>query len=260
MKAMFASRIFFGQLMPPGFSSPPLTRAAAWCRLGEHSRVQGDRMEGLRLYDYAASANCYKVRLLLATLGRAYERVAVDIFGGETLTDAFYAKNPARSTPVLEVGEGAYLQESNAILAYLAEGSALLPEGAFDRAHILKWLIIEQTEVIPTMGGLRFRILTGRLSPEDPEARRRHEGGKTTLTMLDAHLDGRWFFVGQSYSIADIGMYGYVHVAHEGGIDMGPYRHVRRWLRSVEEQPGFMNDLEPYPENARPGRGRSTYD
>src|SRR5262245_35079703 len=178
MKAMFASRIFFGQLMPPGFSSPPLTRAAAWCRLGEHSRVQGDRMEGLRLYDYAASANCYKVRLLLATLGRAYERVPIDIFAGETLTDEFYVKNPARSTPVLEVGDGRYLQESNAILAYLAEGTCYMPADAFDRAHVLRWLIFEQTDVIPTMGGLRFRILTGRLSPDHPEARRRHEGSK----------------------------------------------------------------------------------
>jgi len=217
-------------------------------------------MRRLRLYDYAASANCYKVRLLLATLGLTYERVPVDIFAGETLTDDFYLKNQARSTPVLEVGDGAYLQESNAILTYLADATALLPKNAFERAHVLKWLIIEQTDVIPTMGGLRFRILTGRLSPEDPEARRRHEGGKVTLAMLDAHLDGRRFFVGQSYSIADIGLYGYVHVAHEGGIDMGPYRHVRRWLRGVEGQPGFMNDLEPYPANARPGAGRSTYD
>jgi len=217
-------------------------------------------MERLRLYDYAASANCYKVRLLLATLGRAYERVAVDIFGGETLTDAFYTKNPARSTPVLEVGEGAYLQESNAILAYLAEGSALLPEGAFDRAHVLKWLIIEQTDVIPTMGGLRFRILTGRLAPDDPESRRRHEGAKATLRMLDAHLEGRDFFVRDRYSIADVALYGYVHVAGEGGVDMQPYRRVEGWLRRVEDQPGFMNDLEPYPENARPGAGRSTYD
>jgi glutathione S-transferase len=217
-------------------------------------------MKRLRLYDYAASANCYKVRLLLATLGREYERVPVDIFAGETLTDAFYAKNPARSTPVLEVGEGAYLQESNAILTFLAEGTPLLPTDAFDRAHVLKWLIIEQTDVIPTMGGLRFRILTGRLSPEDPEARRRHEGARSTLELLEAHLAKRDFFVREKYSIADIGMYGYVHVAHEGGIDMEPYRHVRRWLGRVEAQKGYMNDLEPYPDNARPGAGRSTYD
>jgi glutathione S-transferase len=217
-------------------------------------------VQKLKLYDYAASANCYKVRLLLSTLGRAYERVPVDIFDGETLTADFYAKNPARATPVLEVGEGAYLQESNAILVYLAEGTPLLPESAFDRAHVVKWLIIEQTDVVPTMGGLRFRILTGRLSPQDPEARRRHEGAKSTLELLDVHLTQRDFFVRDRYSIADICMYGYVHVAHEGGVDMEPYRHVRGWLGRVEEQPGFMNDLAPYPDNARPGAGRSVYD
>src|ERR671927_1393335 len=98
----------------------------------------------MRLYDYVASGNCYKARLLLAQLGLPYDRIAVDIFGGDTLTDEFAAKNPTRSTPVLETDDGRYLQESNAILWYLADGSELLPDDPLDRAHVLRWLILEQ--------------------------------------------------------------------------------------------------------------------
>src|SRR5438067_3866945 len=145
----------------------------------------------MRLYDYVASANCYKARLLLAQLERPYERVPVDIFGGDTLTDEFAAKNPARSTPVLETDEGRYLQESNAILWYLADGTPFLPEDAFDRAHVLKWLILEQTDVMPGIGGLRFRVLTGRWAPDDPPAVQRRELGRGALAMLEQQLADR---------------------------------------------------------------------
>jgi glutathione S-transferase len=122
----------------------------------------------LRLYDYSASANCYKVRLLLAQLGRPYERVPVDIFDGDTLTDAFAAINPARSTPVLQVG-GEHLPESDAILAFLAEGTDLMPAAPVERGQVLRWLFFEQTGVMMTIGGLRFRLLTGRF-PADSDA------------------------------------------------------------------------------------------
>ena len=119
-------------------------------------------MTELRLYDYAASANCLKVRLLLAQLDLQYERVAVDIFAGETLTERFGALNPALTTPVLQFGDGSCLAESGAILFYLAQDTALLPAERLERAGVLRWLFYEQTEVIPTMGGLRFRLATGR--------------------------------------------------------------------------------------------------
>ena len=123
-----------------------------------------------RLYDYPASANCYKVRLALAQLEADYERVSTDIFGGDTLTDAYGEINPARETPVLEVeGEG-HLPESGAILAYVAEGSALLPEDGWPRAQVLRWLLFEQTQIMWTIGGLRFRLLTGRLDADDADA------------------------------------------------------------------------------------------
>jgi glutathione S-transferase len=162
----------------------------------------------MRLYDYEASANCYKVRLLLAQLGRAYERVPIDIFDGDTLTDDFAAKNSARATPVLETDDGRYLQESNAILWYLADGTGLLPEDRLDRAHVLKWLILEQTDVMPGIGGLRFRLLTGRWSADGPEATLRQELGRDALDRLEAHFTQHPFAVG-TYTIADISLYSY---------------------------------------------------
>jgi len=215
--------------------------------------------DGLRLYDYPASCNCYKVRLLLAHLGRPYERVPVDIFAGDTLTDDYARINPARTTPVLETPDG-FLPESNAILVYLAAGTPLLPADPFELAQVVRWLVFEQTDVVPTMGGLRFRLLVGRLTPEHPDAIRRHEGAREVLQLLDDHLAGREFLVGDRYTIADIAVYGYSHLAHEAGIEMEPYANVQAWFRRVEEQPGYIEDVEPYGANAAPGAGRSLYD
>jgi glutathione S-transferase len=210
----------------------------------------------MRLYDYAASANCYKVRLLLAHLGREYERVPIDIFAGDTLTDEFAAINPMRTTPVLEDPPGTFLQESNAILLHLARGTPFLPEDP----QVYRWLFYEQADVVPTMGGLRFRLITGRLSAGDPDALRRRDASYEVLNLLDSHLAHRDFFVGEAYSVADIGIYGYVHVADEAGLDLDPYASLRAWLSRVQAQPGYVNDLEPYPPNARAGASRSIYD
>ncbi len=214
----------------------------------------------LRLYDYGASGNCYKVRLLLAQLERPYERIPVDIFGGDTLTDAFAAKNPARTTPVLEVGDGRLLPESNAILVYLAESTPFLPDDPFDRAQVLRWLIYEQTDVIPTIAGLRFRLHTRRLAETDEDAVRRKVGGEEVLRLLDRHLAERTYFVGERYTVADVAMYGYLHVAHEARIDTSPYEAVSAWLARVERQPRYVHDLEPYPANAMRGASHSIYD
>jgi glutathione S-transferase len=210
----------------------------------------------MKLYDYAASANCYKVRLLLAHLGRDYERVPVDIFGGDTLTDEFAAINLARTTPVLEHPPGVFLPESNAILLHLAQGTPLLP----DDPQVFRWLFFEQADVVPAIGGLRFRLITGRLTPDEPEVLQRRAAAHEVFALLDAELAQREFLVGERYSVADIGLYGYVHIAHEADLDLAPYDAVRAWLARVESQPGFMNDLEPYPPNAGAGAGRSIYD
>jgi glutathione S-transferase len=213
----------------------------------------------VRLYDYAASANCYKVRLLLAQLEIPYEKVSLDIFDGDTLTDAFGRMNPARTTPVLELGPDKHLSESNAILAYLAEGTALMPDDRFDRAQVLRWLLFEQADVVPMMGGLRFRLVTGRLSPDDPDATRRRAGAQEALAVLDTHLRDREFLAAGRYTVADIATYAYTHVAHEAGVDTSPFGAFEAWLARVEAQPGYMNDLEPYPPNASVKAGRSIY-
>ena len=214
----------------------------------------------MRLYDYAPSCNCYKVRLLLANLQRPYERVPVDIFDGGTLTDEYARMNPSRTTPVLETDDGRFLPESNAILVYLAQGTEYLPEDPFERAEVVRWLVYEQTDVIPTVGGLRFRLLVGRLEPSDPNAIRRKEGGEEVLRLLDDHLAERDLFVGGRYTIADIAIYGYTHLAHEARIDMEPFANLRGWFERVERQPGYLEDVEPYGANAAPGAGRSLYD
>jgi glutathione S-transferase len=210
----------------------------------------------MKLYDYAASANCYKVRLLLAQLGRDYERVPVDIFAGDTLTDEFAAINPARSTPVLEHPAGVFLPESNAILLHLAKDTLLLP----DDPQVYRWLFFEQADVVPAIGGLRFRLITGRLQADEPDALRRRAASHDVLALLDGQLAQRDFIVGDGYSVADIGLYGYVHVAPEADLDLEPYPSVRAWLQRVESTPGYVNDLEPYPPNARVGASRSIYD
>ena len=214
----------------------------------------------MRLYDYAASGNCYKVRLLLAQLGRDYERVPVDIFGGDTLTDEYEAVNPARETPVLEIEPRRYLPQSAAILLYLAEGTPFLPDDALGRAEVVRWLVYEQTDVVPATGGLRFRLQTGRLDPGSPGAERRRAAGEHVLALLEQHLAADDYFAAGRYTIADIALYGYLHMAGEAGYELDRYPALEAWLARVAGQPGHMNDLEPYPANAHLGAGSSIYD
>jgi glutathione S-transferase len=213
----------------------------------------------LRLFDYSASGNCYKVRLLLAQRGLPYERVPVDIFAGDTLTEAFSRMNPFRSTPVLQIGSGRYLIESNAILMYLADGTPYLPRESVEQSEVVRWLIYEQTDVVPAIGGLRFRLQTGRLAPDDPDAVRRRNAGEDVLRVLEDHLLRNDFLVANRYSIADIAVYGYAHVSNEAGYETSRWPAFAAWLRRVAEQPGHLDDLAPYPPNARPGAGRSIY-
>jgi glutathione S-transferase len=209
----------------------------------------------MRLYDYAASGNCYKVRLLLALLGRDCERVPVDIFAGDTLTDSFARLNPARETPVLELDDGTVVTQSSAILWLLAEGTPYLPGTPLARAQVVQWLCFEQERVMGGIGGARFRLLTGR-APE--LVGRRLELGREALAMLEAHLAGRAFLVGDAPTIADVACFAYAHVAPDAGLAHPPA--VAAWLDRVRALPGFVDDLVPYPENARPGASRSIYD
>jgi glutathione S-transferase len=210
----------------------------------------------VRLYDYAASANCYKARLLLALLEREYERVPVDIFAGGTLTDEFAALNPARETPVLVLDDGTVLTQSNAILWFLAEETPFMPAGARERGQVAQWLF-EQERVMMGIGGARFRILTGR-NPELVPGR--VELGRSALSMLEDRLAERSYLVGDTCSIADLANFAYTHVAEDAGFRLSEYPAVSGWLERVRSLPRFVDDLVTYPDNARPGNGRSTYD
>ena len=209
----------------------------------------------LKLYDYPASANCYKVRLLLAQLGREYERIPVDIFAGESTAPEHLARNPAGRTPVLELDSGETIAESNAILLYLGEGTPFVPAELRERARVWQWLFFEQNLFEPNVGTARFWRLTGRDALRPDVFAARLEAATAAVATLDAGLAGRDFLVGDRHTVADISLYAYAHVAHEAGVATGPHRHLRDWLARVEATEGFVNDLEPYPENARAGSG-----
>jgi glutathione S-transferase len=213
----------------------------------------------MRLHDYPSSGNCYKVRLALAQLGIPYERVNVDIFDGGTLTDEFGALNPARTTPVLETDGGDVLVESNAILVYLAEDSELWPDDAVERSEVLRWLFYEQAEIVPSIGSLRVRLAAGVIAPDSSAAKRFMISGTAALTLLESHLAEREFLVGGRYTLADLCVYAYVHVAGEAGLDLTDYPAVSAWIARVEATPGFVDDLVPIPSDTRFGMGRSIY-
>jgi len=191
----------------------------------------------LRLYDYLPSGNGYKVRLLLTQLGLPFERVELDILKSETRTAAFLEKNPNGRIPLLELDNGELLAESDAILFYLADGTAFLPSDRFARARILQWMFFEQYSHEPNIATLRFWMHS-----ELTEERRTMLDGKrklgyAALDVMEQHLRGRTFFVGARYSIADIALYAYTHVAPEGGFDLSGFPTVRSWLNRVRAQP-----------------------
>jgi glutathione S-transferase len=195
----------------------------------------------LRLHDNLASGNGYKVRLLLTKLGIAFERIEYDVDRGETRTADFLRKNLNGRIPVLELEDGRFLAESNAILVYLAEGTPFLPADRFERALVLQWLFFEQYSHEPNIATLRHWIAHNLLNDErrlmvGPKRR----DGYAALEVMERHLDGREFFVGRRSSIADIALYAYTHVAEEGEFDLGRFPVVRRWLARVAAEPGHI--------------------
>lgn len=200
----------------------------------------------LRLYDYAGSANCYKIKLLLAQLERSYETVDIEIFRGESRTPEFLKKNPAGRVPVLELPTGECLAESNAILCYLASGTALWPDSPLPRAQVLQWLFFEQYEVEPTVGTARFWKITGRDKAQASAFEAKRSQGARALAALDQHLAHRDFIAGDGYSIADIALYAYTHVAEEGTLSFDQLPAFRSWLKRVEAQPRWVPGPDPY--------------
>jgi glutathione S-transferase len=195
----------------------------------------------MRLYDYADSGNGYKVRLLLAHRGLDYELVPVDILAGASRTPEFLARNPNGRIPVLELDDGTCLAESNAILFYLAEGTPYLPLDPLERAQVLQWMFFEQYSHEPNIATSRFWMRHVELTDEHRRALARKKTlGDAALGVMHGHLRTRSFFVGERYTIADIALYAYTHVADQGGFDLGGFPEVRRWCERVRRQAGHV--------------------
>ena len=193
----------------------------------------------MHLFDYLDSGNGYKVRLLLAQLGLAYGWTEVDIDAGMTRTPEFLKRNLNGRIPTLELDDGTNLAESNAILWYLAEGTPFVPGDRLGRAQALQWMFFEQYSHEPYVATPRY--IVKHFSPDHPrraELPDRLAKGRAALAVMDQHLKSRSFFVAERYTIADIALYAYTHVAHEGGHDLTPYASVRSWLVRVAAQPG----------------------
>lgn len=192
-----------------------------------------------RLYDFHDSGNGYKVRLLLGQLAIPYEYVEVDILAGKSRSAEFLAKNVNGKVPVLELEDGRCLAESNAILLYLADGTPFLPAERWARAQVMQWLFFEQYSHEPNIATSRFWL---RHTDFDSHRRRRYaekiKDGVAALQVMEKHLATNTFFVDSRYSIADIALYAYTHVADEGGFDLSPFGAIRDWLDRVRSQPG----------------------
>jgi glutathione S-transferase len=196
----------------------------------------------LRLHDNLTSGNGFKVRLLLAQLGLPYQRIEYDIDRRETRTPEFLLKNPNGRIPVLELEDGTFLPESDAILWYLAEGTRFLPDDRRLRAEVLQWMFFEQYTHEPNIATVRYWIthavpVTPLIELSMPAKRAQ---GAAALGVMEGRLARRTFFVGERYTIADIALYAYTHVAGEGGFDLAPYENVRAWLARVGAQPGYV--------------------
>lgn len=193
----------------------------------------------MRLYDYLDSGNGYKVRLTLAQLDIPYDWQECDILRGATRTPEFLARNPNGRVPLLELDDGTCLAESDAIIWYLAEGTPLLPGDRLGRAQVLQWMFFEQYSHEPYVATPRFivRHLPAD-SPRRAELPERLARGRAAFAVMESHLAAHRYFAADRYSIADIALYAYTHVAHEGGHDLAPYPEVRAWLGRVAGQPG----------------------
>ena len=193
----------------------------------------------IKLFESAVSGNCYKVRLLLTQLGIDFERQELSVFDRSDRPDVLGGLNPALRVPTLVLDDGRTLGESNAILWYFADGTDYVPTDAFQRAQVMQWQFFEQYDHEPNIAVARFWELAD-LHPPAAEREAKRTGGERALAAMEGHLAGREFLVGDRYTIADISLYAYTHVAPEGGFTLEPYPAVREWLARVAAQPGHI--------------------
>jgi glutathione S-transferase len=193
------------------------------------------------LYNSPVSGNCYKVRLLLAHLGIAFERRDLDVVDRSNRNEVLGGLNPDLRVPTLVLDDGRALAESGAILWYFGEGTRFVPDDRYDRAKVLQWMFFEQYTHEPAIAVVRFLVAySGERERYTSVIERKTADGYRALAAMEAHLDGDAFFVGESVTLADIALYAYTHVAHEGGFDLEPYPALRAWLGRVAAEPGHV--------------------
>ncbi len=203
----------------------------------------------ITLYGMSSSGNCYKLQLLMAQLGREYDWEEIDVTRGENMSPEFLAMNDRGKVPVMKLDDGRTLSESNAILNYLAQDTSLLPDDAWERAKTLQWMFFEQYSHEPYIAVSRF--VRRFLAPDHPRRASLaalKSSGDEALAAMERHLDRLPWFGGERYTIADIALFAYTHVAEDGGFDLGAYPHVERWIKRVRMQPGFVPMRDPPPD------------
>ncbi len=195
----------------------------------------------MRLYNSAVSGNCYKVRLLFALLGLEYETVEMSVVDRSNRREVLGDLNPGLRVPTLVLDDGRPLAESNAILWYFGDGTDYVPTDPYERAQVLQWQFFEQYQHEPAIAVARFWLMySGTPERFEDQLSEKVKAGYVALDAMEHHLDGRTFLVGERYSIADISLYAYTHVAHEGGFDLDPYPAIRAWLERIAAQPGHV--------------------
>jgi glutathione S-transferase len=200
----------------------------------------------IEIYGDSISGNCYKLKLACAQLGIDYTWHEMDILAGQTRTEEYLVMNPNGRVPLLALADGRYLSESNAILCYLADGSDLAGKGRFEKANVLRWMFFEQYSHEPYIATSRFIVrYLGRPEEREGDLESRKGGGYMALYVMERELTDNDFIANDAYSLADIALYAYTHVADEGGFDLSDYPRINTWLKRVESQPGFVPMSEP---------------
>ena len=192
----------------------------------------------LTLYDSAISGNAYKVRLLLSQLGLPFKRIEMNVDDGSTRTPDFLKVNRNGKVPAIVLEDGTSLSESDAIIYYFAEGTPFWPASKLDRARVLQWMFFEQYNHEPTIAVVRHWVAhLGKTPANEPQLPAKTAAGYRALDVMEDHLGRHAYFVGNTYSLADMALYAYTHVAHEGGFDLGRYPGIAAWLARVAAQP-----------------------
>jgi glutathione S-transferase len=195
----------------------------------------------MKLYNNQSSGNCWKVRQILALLEIPYERVELDVIDRSNRAEVLGGKNPALRVPTLELDDGQHLAESNAIIWYLADGTEYVPTGPLERARVLQWMFFEQYEVEPNLAVARFWIsILGQRDEHAAELEGKWHSGNRALDAIEGQLAANEWLVGGVFSIADISVYAYTHVAEEGGFDLSLYPATQAWIERVAGRPGYI--------------------